>query len=929
VASILECVVQPVWAVDQAGLIRFANPSALAALGYGDVSELLGRPSHQTIHYKRPDGSTFPAEECLMLRPRRSGQPVHGTNDWFVRKDGSMFPVEYWSAPIGMPGGRGTVVAFTDISERRRTEAALRERDAILSALGQPVWVITPEAVISYANPAAVTALGFGDPSELIGKNAHWLVHYKRPDGSRFPIEDCPLARVRQTGEPVYVEHDWVVRKDGSIMPVTSTAVPIRTPEGYGVAVAFTDMTSRLAAEQAARERDVAEARAAELTASAARERAVLEAALDGVISVDVRARITYVNSAAERIFGYRAEDLLGRELAEAVVPPSLRDAHRRGLARYLATGEARVLDRRIEISAMRADGSEFPAELTVTLTGSPEAPSFTGYVRDITERQNAERELVAARERFKVVADEQTALRRVATLVATAAPPEEVFAAVTAEGGRVLTADVAILNRYAPDGTEAVVGVWASSGVPPLAVGTRMPLGGRNVSSLVFQTGLPASIDDYGDATGMIGDVAREIGIRALVGVPVSVAGEVWGVMIVANRSEPLPADTEARLARFTELAATAIGKAQAQAELAASRARMVTSFDAARQRVTRDLHDGAQQLFVSSIINLQRAQQEWSSSPMQARRLLDDGLRDAQNGINELREIAAGIHPAILTQRGLAAALEALAARVAVPVELDVTAARLPEPVESSIYFFCSEALTNVVKHADAKSARVRVVVQDDRCTVEVRDDGLGGAEPRSRSGGLTGLQDRLGALGGAVDISSPAGGGTTLRAWVPLRSGPARLTEETRLTEEKSPEVCCGQVLLGHERDRSACVQQLRWHMIDIRRCQHDPGPRASNRQRPGHGKAVRSRKADVQEDPARALPGHGSQRLFTIRGLFQPVETARGQQFSRHSAKARAVIHDQDREGHVTHPDGAPPTRQSGEPHNRRPPGQAGT
>ena len=216
---------------------------------------------------------------------------------------------------------------------------------------------------------------------------------------------------------------------------------------------------------------------------------------------------------------------------------------------------------------------------------------------------------------------------------------------------------------------------------------------------------------------------------------------------------------------------------------ELVASRARVVTSSDAARQRLARDLHDGAQQLFVSSVINLQRAQQEWSSSPQQARRLLDEGLCDAQNGISQLREIAAGIHPAILTQRGLAAALDALAARVAVLVELDVMAGRLPEPVESGIYFFCSEALTNIGKHAHAKSAWVRVALQGDRCTVEVRDDGLGGAEPGPPSSGLTGLRDRIGALGGGVDISSPAGAGTVLRAWIPLSSEPARPARESR--------------------------------------------------------------------------------------------------------------------------------------------------
>jgi len=397
VTSILDCVAQPVWMVDQDGLIRFANPSAVAALGYDDESELRGKPSHQTIHYKRSDGSPFPAEECPMLLPRTTGKTIHRADDWFVRRDGSMFPVEYWSAPIDVPGGRGAVVAFTDLGERRRTEDVLRERDAVLTALGQPVYVGTPEGVITYANPAAITALGFGDVGELIGQDGHWLIHYKRPDGLPFPIEECPIARCRATGEPVRAEEDWWVRKDGSMMPVTYTAVPFEAPGGYGIAVSFADLTARRAAEQAVREREVAEARAAELGVGEARHRALLEAALDGVISIDERGRLTYINPAAERIFGYRADEALGRELAETFVPPSLQDAHRRGLARYLATGQTRILGRRIEITAMRADGSEFPAELTVTRADLAGAPTFIGYVRDITDRQRAKADLEAA----------------------------------------------------------------------------------------------------------------------------------------------------------------------------------------------------------------------------------------------------------------------------------------------------------------------------------------------------------------------------------------------------------------------------------------------------------------------------------------------------------------------------------------------------
>ncbi len=352
---------------------------------------------------------------------------------------------------------------------------------------------------------------------------------------------------------------------------------------------------------QAAAERDIAQARAAESAASEARLRGVLDAALDAVVSIDRRARVTYVNSAFEHIFGYRAEDVVGRELAEVVMPPWLRKAHRQGVDRYLTTGESSYLARRIELTAMRADGSEFPAEVTVTRTELTGEPAFTGYVRDITERQRAEQELMA-------------------------------------------------------------------------------------------------------------------------------------------------------------------------------SRARLVTASDATRQRVTRDLHDGAQQRFVITLINLQLAEQYWESAPQRARELLRLALDDARHGLQDLREIAAGIHPAILAQRGLAVALDALADRLPVPVQLDVPDRRLPAPIEATVYFFCSEALTNVVKHADAGSACVRIELVKDRCLVEVRDDGIGGARPRSESSGLAGLRDRIGAFNGTMDITSPAAGGTVLQASIPLPRGPA---------------------------------------------------------------------------------------------------------------------------------------------------------
>ncbi len=1114
ITPILDCIAQPVWVADQDGVIRFANPSAVAALGYADTSEVVGKPSHQTIHYKRPDGSPFPADECPLLLPRTTGETVHRADDWFVRRDGSMFPVEYWSAPMEGPDGRGAVVAFRDVSERRRTEDVLRERDAILSALGQPVYVGTPDGLITYANPAAVEVLGYRDAAELIGQNGHWLIHYKRPDGSSYPIEECPLTRGRGAGKLVSIEEDWLVRKDGSMMPVACMAVPFEAPGGYGIAVSFTDLSIRMAAERAGREREIAEARAAELSAGEARHRAILAAALDGVVSIGQDGCVTYLNAAAERIFGYRADQVLGRAPAEVFLPSSTRGAHRRGLARYLTTGQTRVLDRRIEVTAVRADGSEVPAELTVTRAGLPGAPAVIWYVRDITERQRAEKDLRTARQRLKVVADEQAALRRVATLVARGAPQEEVFAVVAREVAGVLDLPLVSVVRFAAGRTAVHVGVWGrqnpfpvgtswqldehgasgqvyhsgrsarvdyahvpgpiaarlageagirsavavpiivsnrtwgammalstvpqptdtearlasftelvataianaeahqelrlladeqaalrqvatlvAQGAEPAAVfdavcavtgrlvgatsvnlaqftpdemnltqagwsergthvppGTRLPLDGESINALIRQSHAPVRVDSYEGRSGRLAARLRELGIKSEVGAPVVVNGEMWGALIAGtDQAEPQPADTEARLASFTDLVATAVANADAReelklladeqaalrrvatlvaggaeprtifdavcketgrligaaivnltqfnpdgtnvplagwslhgnhvppgtrlpmdrqsvaaqvqrtraparvhsyqgmpgrlaarmrelgissgvgapvivdgsawgalivtttsprplpagteprlarfadligtavsnatarTELIASRARMVTASDAARRRVTRDLHDGAQQHLVSTIINLQLAQQSWSSAPEEAREYLDLALRDANSGIDGLREIAAGIHPAILTLRGLAAALEALADRLPLPVRLNVTARRFPELIEASVYFFCSEALTNVVKHAQASSAWVRVAVEEDRCAIEVGDDGIGGAEARLETSGLIGLRDRMGALKGSMHISSPASSGTTLRAWLPLPRTPAAAEAE----------------------------------------------------------------------------------------------------------------------------------------------------
>jgi signal transduction histidine kinase len=346
------------------------------------------------------------------------------------------------------------------------------------------------------------------------------------------------------------------------------------------------------------------------------------------------------------------------------------------------------------------------------------------------------------------------------------------VFAAVAAEAGQLLRADYTVVSRYDADGLVTVVGGWARTDPGrPLAVGLRLKAEGRNIHALVLQTGRPARIDDYGAASGAFADVAQDWAFRSSVGVPVSVEERLWGVLIVGSRAEPLPAGTEARLAGFTELAGTAIANAQAHATLKASLARIVAAGDAARRRIERDLHDGAQQRLVSLALQLRAVQASASAGENGLAQRLEGVVAEAAGVLEELREIARGLHPALLAESGLRPALRALARRSAVPVRLDIqVAGRLPEPMEVAAYYAVAEALTNTAKHARASTSEVKVALGEDLLHVHVGDDGCGGAGFHDGSG-LAGLRDRVEALGGQVRLHSPPGAGTSLDIALPL--------------------------------------------------------------------------------------------------------------------------------------------------------------
>jgi len=336
------------------------------------------------------------------------------------------------------------------------------------------------------------------------------------------------------------------------------------------------------------------------LLADGGRLRAILGAALDCIVAMDASGRVLEWNPAAERTFGWSAAEALGREMADLIVPPALRDRHRAGLARYVAGGAPVLLDRRIEITAVRRDGEEIPVELTITALPGEEGgpPVFLGYLRDIS-------------------------------------------------------------------------------------------------------------------------------------------------------------------------------GRLAAEEDLRASRARIVTAADDARRRLERDLHDGAQQHLVGLALTLRLARGKLEADPALAAELLDEAIEDLATATAELRELARGIHPAVLTEGGLEPALTGLSGRVAVPVTLErVPQERLPAAVEATAYFVAAEALTNVTRYAGAGRAYVDIHREGDCLHVAVRDDGRGGADPATGTG-LRGLADRVSALGGRFTVVSPPGEGTTLRAELPCAS------------------------------------------------------------------------------------------------------------------------------------------------------------
>jgi signal transduction histidine kinase len=510
------------------------------------------------------------------------------------------------------------------------------------------------------------------------------------------------------------------------------------------------DAVSAAASFALANERALHDAQLAEQ-----RSRALLDAIPDGMLRItrdgtalDIRPDThSALLGPPEELVGHSVHDLLPSELASRVLDC---------VGRTLDSGALNTIEYELTIG----DVARWK-EARMVPSGQGEVVAMS---RDITEQRRAE----AEQQRLGA---EQASLRRVATLVAGNAAPEQVFQTVTEEVCRLLGLRTAVLHRFEDAQTSSIVGKF---GEPT----GRFELG--NVVELetgaalqVLRTGAPAR-SDYTDLVGTGAVELRTLGFRGSVGVPITFAGVTWGALVVALREEEvLPLETERRLQAFAELVGLAVASADARDELAASRLRIIEASDTERRRLERNLHDGAQQRLVALMVGLRLVQAELKSRPDEARRLLETLTEELGEALTELRELAQGIHPAVLTERGLGAALEVLGSRTPLPVALDVRLPeRLPEPVETAAYYAVSEALANVVKHSHASRASVRVERPDGRVTVEISDDGVGGADP-DRGSGLRGLRDRVDTLDGILWLESLPGRGTLIRVELPVRT------------------------------------------------------------------------------------------------------------------------------------------------------------
>jgi PAS domain S-box-containing protein len=670
-----------------------------------------------------------------------------------------------------------TLAAALGVSAARRAKAQ-EELDRIFTLSPDLIAVADFEGHFTRVNPAVERVLGYTQ-EEFVGRPYIDLVH--PDDREKTAAEAAAIGGGKKT---LSFENRYI-RNDGSHRVLEWTSTPVVADRAmYGVARDVTERrqaeaeVERLADEQAALRR------VATLVAHGASPQDLFEAVAEEV------GRLLPVGSATMDRFepDNSVTTVASWSTTEAAFPTGrrwptegtnvawivLQTGRSARIDDFSAAGDPIGVTAR-EAGIKSAVGSPIVVKghlwgiMTATSTEGPMPPETEARLASFTELVATAIANIESRAEVERLADEQAALRRVATLVAQGASPTVVFDAVAAEIERLLDADQVALNRFEP-GDEILVLAHRGLDVSRTPVGSRVSLEGESVTATVRRTGRPARMEDYEEVPGALAELARATGERSSVGAPIVVNGRLWGIVTASWKGEqPPPAGTEERMARFAELLDTAIANADSHDQLTASRTRLLTEADEARRRVVRDLHDGGQQRLVHAIVTLKLAQRALEQNDGEAASLVGEALEHAQQGNAELRELTHGILPSALTRGGLRGGIDALVARLDLPVRVDVPAERFPAEIEASAYFIVTEALTNVVKHSHAGRAEVIASVDDGMLHVGVRDDGVGAADPDGH--GLVGMSDRVTALGGRLKIESPPGAGTLVAATLPL--------------------------------------------------------------------------------------------------------------------------------------------------------------
>jgi PAS domain S-box-containing protein len=804
-----------------AGYFTRVNPAVKRILGYTE-EEFLARPYLDFVHPGDREGTA--AEAAAIGR----GKATLSLANRYVRKDGSYRVLEWTSTPVVEDGAMYGVAR--DVTDRHQAEAELARLAGEQAALRRVATLVAREAPQAEVFSAIAEEIG-----RLLGTEEIRMARYEDecavvvaawgeaeeafPVGSRRPLGgDSAASRVFRTGRPTRIDNYGTVsgpiaeivrsigirsvvatpilvdgRLWGAITTGTSRDEPLppdtesrlgQFTELMATAIANTESHARadwLAQEQAALRRVATlvakEASLAEVFMKVAEELADVVGNVDcGLWRDEGDGTITPVAVSGPGVgIGIGAQHTLD----DSVIARALREGRPSRMADYsAATGSVAESARALAIRSAVAcpivvGGRTWGAMIVVTHDAEQfprETETWIAQFADLVATTIANTEARAEVERL---AEEQAALRRVAMLVAEGASPAAVFDAVAAEMKGLLGADHVVVCRYEP-GTELTVLAHRGSSAQKVPAGARISHEGDSVEAAVRRAERSVRMESYEGARGVIAEQARAAGVRVAVGAPIVVDGRLWGVVSAGwNWEQSPPASTEQRMAQFAQLLDTATANADSRAELIASRARLVAASDEARRRFERDLHDGVQQRLVSLALELYGAE---AIAPREDTELVTR-LAHVRHGLtgalDDLRELSRGIHPAILSEGGLVPALRALARRAAVPVELRLSVdERLADHVEVGAYYVVSEALTNAAKHARASNVEVNAQVHDGRLQLMIGDDGVGGADP-ARGSGLTGLADRVAALGGTIVITSAPGKGTSLRVELPVVS------------------------------------------------------------------------------------------------------------------------------------------------------------